>query len=95
MSEIFLFTSIRSEIPDQLKIDNKILYTLSINGKSFVQAKLVVIVGIPRRANFAMRPPCGSHSAATIRFSDRTQFRSPGGASATDCLQETIADSSV
>lgn len=69
--------------------------TLPIDGKSFVQAEFVVIVGISGRTDLAMRSPCGSHGATTICLSDRPQLRRSGSASATDCLQETIADPAI
>lgn len=68
---------------------------LPVHGETFIQTKLVIIIGVSGWTDLAMRPPSRPHGAATVRLRDRAKFRGPGGASAADRLQEAIADPSV
>lgn len=69
--------------------------TLTIHGETFVQAQLVVIVRVFRRANLTVGSPSCAHSAATVRLRHRLQIGSSCCASATDRLQETVTHPTI
>lgn len=96
LKTFFANTSVRTHGINTLPVLTKIrysftfIYILSIHGKTAIQAQLLILRRISRRAYFAARTPRFAHGTATIGFGDPFELPITRTASSMSQMTETV-----